>query len=91
VFPEHPRQVTTWAFSGFPPEKVLGVRVNQESFAVLFADSLSPEERDRIYQDLGERRVRATRFSDDCADRGMTGRSRRTIADLRSARERGTR
>ncbi len=54
VFPEHPRQVRTWAFSGFPPEKVLGVRANRDSFAVLFADTMSPEQRDQIYQDLAE-------------------------------------
>jgi hypothetical protein len=74
------------------PEKVLGVRVNQESCAVLFADSLSPEERDRIYRYRGERaRHGHALLSTTAPDRGMTGRSRRTIADLRSARERGTR
>jgi hypothetical protein len=54
VFPEHPRQVTTWAFSGFSPVKVLGVRIDQESFVVFVADSVPPEERDRIYRNLAE-------------------------------------
>jgi hypothetical protein len=55
VFTEHPRQVTTWVFSGFPPEKVLGVRVDRGSFVVFVADSVSPEDRDRIHRDLARR------------------------------------
>jgi hypothetical protein len=58
VFPEHPRQVTTWVFPGYPPEEVLGVRLDQDSFAVFVADSVSPEERDRIYEDLASRTPR---------------------------------
>ena len=30
VFPEHPRQVTTWTFEGYPPERVLGVRFDAD-------------------------------------------------------------
>jgi hypothetical protein len=37
VFPDHPQQVTTWAFRGYPPDKVLAVRVGKGSFAVFVA------------------------------------------------------
>lgn len=53
VFPESPRLVTTWTFANYPPAKVLGVRLgNTDSFAVFVADSVSPKERDRIYEDF---------------------------------------
>jgi hypothetical protein len=53
VFPESPRHVTTWTFANYPPAKVLGVRSgNKDSFAVFVADSVPPDERDRIYEDL---------------------------------------
>lgn len=57
VFPESPRHVTTWRFANYPPAKVLGVRFgNTDSFAVFVADSVPPEERDRIYEDLASGR-----------------------------------
>jgi hypothetical protein len=53
VFPESPRRVTTWRFANYPPGKVLGVRSgNANSLAVFVADSIAPDERDRIYEDL---------------------------------------
>lgn len=52
VFSESSEQVTTWTFAGHPPAKVLGVRSGRDSFAVFVADSVNPEERDRIYEDL---------------------------------------
>ncbi|MCD6638990.1 MAG: DUF6281 family protein [Nocardioides sp.] len=52
VFPEHPQQVTTWSFRGYPPEVVLGVRSDKDSFAVFVADSVPDAERERIYRDL---------------------------------------
>lgn len=52
VFPEEPRQVTTWAFPQYPPEDVLGVRFDQDTFAVFVADTVPPEKRDRIYKAL---------------------------------------
>jgi hypothetical protein len=52
VFPEHPQQVTTWSCSGYPPERVVGVRVDRELFAVFVADSVSDSERERIDRDL---------------------------------------
>ncbi len=53
VFPKSPRTVTTWRFADYPPVKVLGVRSgNTDSFAVFVADSIPPEERDRIYEEL---------------------------------------
>ena len=56
VFSESPPTVTTWRFAGYPPVKVLGVRSgNTDSFAVFVADSVPPEERNRIYKDLASR------------------------------------
>lgn len=52
VFPETPHQVATWTFTGYPPAKVLGVRFGKDSFAVFVADSVAPEEREQIYEDL---------------------------------------
>lgn len=52
VFPEHPQQVTTWSFRGYPPEEVVGVRFDKNSFAVFVADSVPDAERQRIYRDL---------------------------------------
>jgi hypothetical protein len=53
VFPESPRHVTTWRFADHPPAKVLGVRTGDtDTFAVFVADSVPPDERDRIYVDL---------------------------------------
>lgn len=52
VFPESPRHVTTWTFAKYPAAKVLGVRSGQDSFAVFVADSVPPEERERIYEEL---------------------------------------
>lgn len=52
VFGEHPQQVTTWAFRGYPPEDVVGVRLDKYSFAVFVADSVPDAERERIYRDL---------------------------------------
>ena len=58
VFPESPRTVTTWRFADYPPGQVVGVRSgNTDSFAVFVADSVPPEARERIYEDLaGEAR-----------------------------------
>lgn len=39
-------------FRKYSPEKVLGVRFNPDSLAVFVADSVPPEERDRIYRGL---------------------------------------
>ena len=53
VFSESPRTVMTWTFADYPPKKVLGVRFGStDSFAVSVANSVSDEERDRIYEDL---------------------------------------
>ena len=52
VFPEDPEQVTTWAFRGYPTDRVVGVRFDRDSFAVFVSDSVSDTERDRIYRDL---------------------------------------
>ena len=53
VFPVSPRHVTTWTFADYPSPKVLGVRSSStDLFAIFVADSVPPEERDRIYEDL---------------------------------------
>jgi hypothetical protein len=52
VFPESPRHVTTWTFAEYPATKVLGVRSSKGSFAVFVAESVPPDERQRIYEDL---------------------------------------
>ena len=54
VFAEHPQQVTTWSFRGYPPEVVLGVRSDESSFAVFVADSVSDADRERIFGELGQ-------------------------------------
>jgi hypothetical protein len=54
VFPEHPRQVTTWSFPGYPPEEALGVRFDKDWFAVYVSDSLPTAERERTFQELAE-------------------------------------
>lgn len=63
VFPDPPVPVETWTFSGYPPEKVLGVEsVGTASFAVFVADAVPPAERDRIYDEL-------SRSPEVCPDR----------------------
>jgi hypothetical protein len=53
VFSETPRQVATWTFDGYAPAKVLGVRSHEGSFDVFVADSVPPEERDKIERSVG--------------------------------------
>lgn len=52
VFSEHPPQVTTWTFAGYPPKKVLGVRFDHDSFAVFVGDTVPVAERERIFREL---------------------------------------
>lgn len=52
VFPEHPRLVQTWRFAGYPTDEVIGVRLDQDSFNVYFADSVPRGEADRITEEL---------------------------------------
>ncbi|MGA8257943.1 MAG: DUF6281 family protein [Nocardioides sp.] len=54
VFSERSKQVTTWSFRGYPPVEVVGVRSDQDSFAVFVADSVPDAERDRIFEELGQ-------------------------------------
>jgi hypothetical protein len=54
VFPEQPEQVTTWSFRGYPPEKVVGVRFDADSFAVFVADSVPDAERANIFHELAK-------------------------------------
>ena len=52
VFPDNPQQVTTWSFRGYPPEDVLGVRYDKNTFAVFVADAVPDAERERIFREL---------------------------------------
>jgi hypothetical protein len=54
VFPEHPHQVTTWTFAGYPPEQVLGVRLTKHSFSVFVARSVPQHQGERIVRDLAD-------------------------------------
>jgi hypothetical protein len=54
VFLEHPQQVTTWSFRGYPPEEVVGVRFDKSSFAVFVSNSVPHAESERILQDLDQ-------------------------------------
>lgn len=54
VFSDDPEQVTTWSFSGYPSDNVLGVRFDEDSFAVFVADSLPEEERERLSDELSK-------------------------------------
>ena len=52
VSPEQPHHVTTWEFPGYSPATVLSVRYGEDSFGVFLAESLGPDERERVYADL---------------------------------------
>jgi hypothetical protein len=52
VFPDDPRQVTTWTFKGFPPEKVVGVRFERGSYSVFVAETVPDREGARIFRSL---------------------------------------
>jgi len=52
VFPDNPRHVTAGSFAGYPTDKVLGVRFDEDSFGVYVADSVPRTESDRIYKEL---------------------------------------
>lgn len=51
-FPEDPRQVATWTFPGYAPEKVLGVRYDKRSFGIFVADTVSNARAERILRQL---------------------------------------
>jgi hypothetical protein len=51
VYPEHPGQVMTCTFLGYPPEKVRGVRFDHDSYAVFVTDSVQGAERG-IFREL---------------------------------------
>jgi hypothetical protein len=52
VFPDQPAHVTAWSFAGYPTDKVLGVRFDEDSFGVYVADTVSRAESERIFQEL---------------------------------------
>lgn len=52
VFADTPRQVRTWTFTGYSPDEVLGVRHGRNGFEVFVADTVQPDDRERIYAGL---------------------------------------
>lgn len=52
VFADDPERLDTWAFDGYPPTKVLGVRWYGNDLGVFIADAVPAEERERIHEDL---------------------------------------
>ncbi|WP_277985675.1 DUF6281 family protein [Nocardioides glacieisoli] len=52
VFADSPSRVRTWVFAGYPPKEVLGVQYGKSSFGVFVADTVAPDEQERIYADL---------------------------------------
>ena len=52
VFLDHPRQVTVWAFRGFAPEEVLGVRFDEETFRVFVVEAFPRADVDDLVKEL---------------------------------------
>jgi hypothetical protein len=52
AFPDEPTMVRVWSFHGYPPEDVLGVRFDEDSFAVLVAESMARKDAERIFREL---------------------------------------
>ena len=52
VFPNDPDEVAVWAFGGYSPEQVLGVRLGPDSFTVFIADSVPRDQAERISRAL---------------------------------------
>jgi hypothetical protein len=44
VFPDDPRRVAVWAFDGYTPEEVVGVRFDRDSF-VVYVNGSTPRHR----------------------------------------------
>jgi hypothetical protein len=49
---DHPRQVVVWAFPGFAPEEVLGVRIDEETLRVFVLESFPRADVDNIVKEL---------------------------------------
>ena len=54
VFAGDPEKVTVWSFEGYSPNKVLGVRLDEEHYTVFVADSVSDGDRDDLIRELRE-------------------------------------
>jgi hypothetical protein len=52
LFLDHPRQVVVWAFPGFAPEEVLGVRIDEETLRVFVLESFPRADVDKIVKEL---------------------------------------
>ena len=52
VFLDHPRQVTVWAFPGFAPEEVVGVRFDEETLRVFVVESFPRADVDNLVEEL---------------------------------------
>jgi hypothetical protein len=51
-FPDDADSVKVWSFDGYPPDEVLGVRLNRESYTIFVAETLSDAARDRVVREL---------------------------------------
>ena len=51
-FAGEPEHVTVWSFDGYPPNRVLGVRFDKQSYTMFIDESLSGRDRDRIIRQL---------------------------------------
>lgn len=60
VFPEDPQYVGAWSFPGYPTDQVLGVRFDEDSFAVYVADGVPRAESERIFRELDSEAVPIT-------------------------------
>ncbi len=54
VFSDDARQVAVWAFPGYPPDKILGVRFGKDSLEVFLAESMPRRDMDRILYELSQ-------------------------------------
>ena len=52
VFTDDPRQVPVWSIRGYPPEQVVGVRRDENSYEVFVAESVPRADVDRIVEEL---------------------------------------
>lgn len=52
VFTDDPRQVPVWSFHGYPPRQVVGVRRDENSYEVFFAESVPRGDIELIVDEL---------------------------------------
>jgi hypothetical protein len=55
VFADSPQQVEAWRFDGYSPREVLAVPVDNNSYEVFFAESVSDDAIHRVLAELADR------------------------------------